>query len=83
MLTRIRLPSQNTISHIRFLTGILLISTEQKTVKQYFLLKGTGQYWFLLNINVKHTNLLGNEQWGTVDSVQTCEKQLPLKKCSF
>ncbi len=30
---------QNTMSHVSFVTGILLISAKQEIVKQYFLLK--------------------------------------------
>ena len=26
--------------------------------------------------NYKHRNLLGNEQWGEVDGIKHCEKQL-------
>ena len=33
----------------------------------------------LLKIVVSIKNLLGNEQWGAVDSIKHCKKQLPLK----
>ena len=32
--------------------------------------KGTGHYWQLLKVVVSITNLLGNKQWGAVDSIQ-------------
>ena len=31
----------------------------------------------------EHNNLLGNQQWRAVDSIQHCEKRLPLKYRSF
>ena len=45
------------------------------------LLCWSNHYWLLLKIviSIRCKTLLGNEEWGAVDSITHCEKWLPLK----